>query len=80
MEKVEMTSLVIPDNEDYRLIIVEGDKDFFGYYLVKVVAFKWVTHNSHGQIMFIDHNGQGTAAVFRLYEEVQSSTPTAREK
>jgi len=56
MEKVEMTSLVIPDNEDYRLIIVEGDKDFFGYYLVKVVAFKWVTHNSEQKAR--DEDGQ----------------------
>ena len=46
MEKVEMTSLVPPDDDDYRLIIVDGDKDCFGYYLVKVVAFNWVTCNS----------------------------------
>jgi|GEM_PF-6669447 len=67
---------------DHSYFTMEGNKWGYQKNRGKSTRIPYTTNYipCHGQIMFIDHNGQGTAAVFRLYEEVQSSTPTAREK
>lgn len=66
---------------DHTYFTMEGNKWGYQQNQGKSVRIPYTTNYipCHGQIMFIDHNAEGTGACFRLYEEVQSSTPKVKK-